>query len=634
MQLYRYAAFGAANGAAGAENLGANVTAASQQRESCGNLDPLMKYLFCIIVTLQATAAFAQQASPRSLTMTPIAPVRVEHRDDGVFFIDFGHDAFAKLKLRLDQSADQRVSVRLGEKLADSDHLDAKPGGSIRFLQTVFADGIAVLPRSDARRIPADVGPVMPFRYVELRGLPQGITREQLAKDLTQVAVNYPFDDKSASFSCSDEKLNELWGLCKYSIKATSYAGIFVDGDRERKPYEADAYINGLGWYCCTDDLTLPPLTDAYLIDHPTWPTEWSMFSVLCAWNDYLYTGDIATLRKAYPDLKAKSLRALAREDGLISTANVPESVYQSIHLGREKLKDIVDWPLGERDGYEMMPINTVVNSFHCRALLLLSKMAAELGNESDANDLRSAADKSQASLNAKLFDSATGLYIDGEGSTHRSLHANMFPLAFGLVPVERRAKVIEFMKSRGMACSVYGAQFLMDGLFNNGAGDSAIALMLAPGDRSWRHMVEETGTTITLEAWDQKYKPNQDWNHAWGAAPANLIPRHVLGVEPAEPGFSKAMIWPRCASRLSFIKWARGKVPTAKGPISVDWAASADKFRLSVELPAGTMALIHLPDDWTKNITLDGKPIAGEDKNVIMAIKAGQAAHVITAGR
>ena len=43
-----------------------------------------------------------------------------------------------------------------------------------------------------------------------------------------------------------------------------------------------------------------------------------------------------------------------------------------------------------------------------------------------------------------------------------------------------------------------------------------------------------ESGTTITWEAWDQKYKPNQDWNHAWGAAPANLLPRFVLGAQAA----------------------------------------------------------------------------------------------------
>ena len=36
---------------------------------------------------------------------------------------------------------------------------------------------------------------------------------------------------------------------------------------------------------------------------------------------------------------------------------------------------------------------------------------------------------------------------------------------------------------------------------------------------------------TLTTEAWDGIYKPNLDWNHAWGAAAGNLIVRRLLGV-------------------------------------------------------------------------------------------------------
>lgn len=61
---------------------------------------------------------------------------------------------------------------------------------------------------------------------------------------------------------------------------------------------------------------------------------------------------------------------------------------------------------------------------------------------------------------------------------------------------------------------------------------------------RSWRHMVD-SGSTISWEAWDHKYKPNHDWNHAWGAAPANLLPRFILGVEATKPGWSHARIRP-----------------------------------------------------------------------------------------
>jgi hypothetical protein len=340
------------------------------------------------------------------------------------------------------------------------------------------------------------------------------------------------------------------------------------------------------------------------------------MFSVLTAWQDYLFSGDPSRLVAHYNDLKADTLRALERDDGLITTVDppVPASVYRAIHF-KGKLKDVVDWPEGERDGYQMVAVNTVVNAFHCRALTLMADIAGTLGKTDDAADFRRAATRAVTSLNSKLFDPQSGLYVDGEGTMHHSLHANLFPLAFGLVPAERQPKVIEFIRSRGMACSVYGAQFLMDALFDHGRGADAVRLMTAPGDRSWRHMVEDTGTTITLEAWDTKYKPNQDWNHAWGAAPANLLPRMILGVEPLKPGYAQALIWPRCAgkSAADTLSWARGKVPTPKGPISVDWHQSAAGFQMTLELPSQTSALVRLPSDWGERGVVDAKPITGQ---------------------
>jgi len=39
--------------------------------------------------------------------------------------------------------------------------------------------------------------------------------------------------------------------------------------------------------------------------------------------------------------------------------------------------------------------------------------------------------------------DGTTGLYVDGEGSSHSSLHANLYALMFGLVPAERAANLV-----------------------------------------------------------------------------------------------------------------------------------------------------------------------------------------------
>jgi len=156
------------------------------------------------------------------------------------------------------------------------------------------------------------------------------------------------------------------------------------------------------------------------------------------------------------------------------------------------------------------------------------------------------------------------------------------------------------------MKCSVYAAQYFLEGLFNNGCDQEALDLMLADGDRSWKHMVN-SGTTITWEAWDLKYKPNQDWNHAWGAAPANLLPRFVLGVQTAAPGWTVATIRP-CPSGL---KYALGKVPTPRGPIEVDWK-NENAFKISIVLPDGVSAKVELPaTENSSGVFSDGGQIA-----------------------
>jgi hypothetical protein len=274
--------------------------------------------------------------------------------------------------------------------------------------------------------------------------------------------------------------------------------------------------------------------------------------SVLIAHADWMYSGDLDSVRRNHDLLKRKKvLSASAREDGLIDSS---------------KLKPVVDWPPGERDGYDMTPaINTVINSFHYRTLVLMAEMADAIGKADGAAGYRHEADRVRAVFNEKLFDAKTNLYIDGEGATHSSLHANLFPLVFGLVPDERKPKVIAFIKSRGMACSPYAAQYLLEALFENGEAEYAISLMTSKDERSWRHMMD-VGATITMEAWDSKFKPNLDWNHAWGAAPANIIPRYVLGVRPLAPGFEKVLVQPRPGP----LEHVEGIVPTPRGPIVV----------------------------------------------------------------
>jgi hypothetical protein len=239
-----------------------------------------------------------------------------------------------------------------------------------------------------------------------------------------------------------------------------------------------------------------------------------------------------------------------------------------------------------------------------------MSIMGKAIGRDADATHYSDLESKATTVFQQTFFDSQRGLYRDGADTSHHSLHANLFPLAFDLVPAANRGSVVSWLKNRGMKCSVYAAQYLLEGLFENGEAKAAIDLMLAPGDRSWRHMVE-SGTTITWEAWDQKYKPNQDWNHAWGAAPANLLPRYVLGVQAQTPGWKSVAVKPHPGS----LTFARGKIPTPLGSVIVDWNLKK-AFTLSLKLPKGMSAHVELPAQGNvTQVLVNGKRAAATRK-------------------
>jgi len=155
----------------------------------------------------------------------------------------------------------------------------------------------------------------------------------------------------------------------------------------------------------------------------------------------------------------------------------------------------------------------------------------------------------------------------------------------------------------------------LLEALYSAGDDFYALSLLTSVGERSWAHMIYDVGTTIALEAWDNRVKPNQDWNHAWGAAPANVIPFGLMGITPLEPGFSKVSIDPKPGDLM----WAEVTTPTIRGTISVQFINHpTGRFVLECDLPANMAARIGVPALHTEDdvLTIDGKPVFAERKN------------------
>ena len=560
-----------------------------------------------------------------------IKPAVFKKNPDGSYFVDFGKAAFGTLELNYKAENSETLTIRLGEKLLDG-KIDRNPGGTIRYQEVQLQVTpeklhyqIELIPdkrntNEMAVALPDSFPVIMPFRYAEIES-----AKDLSAGNVTQVAYFNYFEEETSSFTSSNNILNQVWEMCKYTQKATTFAGVYVDGDRERIPYEADAYLNQLSHYSVDNEYAIARRTIEYFMEKPTWPTEWQLHVALMFYQDYMYTGNTELIEKYYEPLKHKTLMELEVQEGLISTHSPKLTGEFMAKLGfadtTQRVRDIVDWPpaqkdtgwklpkdwpQGERDGFVFRPVNTVINSFYYMNMVIMAEFAGLLGKPEEELDFELRAAKAKNAINEHLFVKDGGYYRDGIGTDHGSAHANMMPLAFGIVPEAYKKSVAAYLKTRGMGPSVYGAQFLMEAVYNGGDEDYALELMTATHDRSWYNMIK-IGSTIALEAWDMRYKPNADWNHAWGAAPANIIPRYLWGIQPKTPGFEVVTIKPQ----MSSLRNSTIKVPTIRGEIKGEYNRINNRLtRYKMELPANVVGEFNAGFSAEDVVTVNGEPV------------------------
>ncbi len=555
-----------------------------------------------------------------------VKPYRSKITKEGNYFYDFKKDAFSYLEINInwdDNAKFDSLSVALGEK-GIGDSIDVKPGGGILYdvykigLKKGVHNYILELPRfvplfPHSQVMPPQMPEVIPFRYAEIKAIP-GLK----VNSVLQKALYVKFDPTASFFYSSDEKLNKIYELCKYSTIANTFNGDYANSERERMMYEADCYIQQMSHYAIDRNFATARYSTENLIYHATWPTEWINHSVFMAWADYLYTGNKKLIEQYYDDLKAKTLIGLETNEGLISTRTglQTKSFLASIHFEGDALHDIDDWPdaeqgiypSGETDNYERKDYNTVVNAFYYRALVLMSRISIATNHHDDAVFFEKKAENVKKQFNEKFFDNINKIYVDGIGSKHFSIQANLFPLAFGLVPDKNKESVVNYVKSKWMACSVYASNYLMEALYNYGQDEYALQLMTNDSDRGWLNMIR-VGATMTTEAWDLKYDPEGiSWSHAWAASPAHIIPRKIMGIEPAEPGFSKINIKPQPGN----LTWAKTKLPTIHGDVLVNFDQDKGKtYNLTVNIPANTTAQVFIP------ILFENYSLTGDEKNI-----------------
>ena len=494
--------------------------------------------------------------------------------ENGYVFADFELDAFGQLDIELELDAPAALDIALGE-VASGNRLNREPGG-YRIIRTMqkscpagrstfafelpphkspytYTESVSLPPEAEGREI-------TPFRYAEIIG---GSGKVKFIRK----AFYGDFDDNAADFYCDNDNLNRIWDFCKYTMKATSAFGYYIDGERERQPYEGDAWSNLLGDLCCGGSSLTAQRTIDWLLKKPTWFTEWQLITPFLVHDYWLYTGDRASVDMWLPELEKIMATFELQSNDLLRDATQEELV-------NRVRRDLIDWPLGERDGYELGTYNLTPNCYFTTALQIMAKLTNNTGYRTKSQLVKSAVQK---------YFRKGNLWIDNAESTHTALHSVLYPAYFNIADLTGEMR--NLLLNKGMACSVFTAQFLLEYCFDKGLSDHAYKLLLSNDLRSYNNMLAQ-GATMAMEAWDNSLKPNQDWNHAWGAAPANIIPRCIAGIKPLEPGFRKFSVTPHPGKLKEFYC----KHPTPHGAIELQYKESTCQLTVPAETTAITL--------------------------------------------
>jgi alpha-L-rhamnosidase len=510
-------------------------------------------------------------------------PVSVVKTGDKRYFVDFGRTVVGGVQLKLDGSGGEAVEIRVGEELSGPNAVDytMRTGNTYRDVWTL-RPGTQTL----------NLWGYRVFRYAEVIGADP--------EEIKATSLVYPYDPGASTWSSSSAALDQVVDFNRAGVRELNLDLHLDSPSRERAPYEGDNLIHMLIQGYTDGDWTLSKYTLQWLAVNETWPTEWRFSSILSAYEYWRSTGDLKAVGDYYEDLKAfVPTRWIRASDGLVQKEPGASSTANG---------DLVDWPQGERDGYVFTNVNTVINAWSYKALADMAEIAAALGRTDDAATWSAAAERLRGAINANLYDPVSGRYKDGLTTTHASVHASVFAVAMGVAGPDQLGPATQYIADRGIACSVFCANFLIDALYDGGKGADALQLMTSTGQRSWLHMIEQ-GAGSPMEAWDPALKTNATYSHPWAGSPAYLVYRGALGIEAIEPGYKRFSVKPQPGG----LTRAAGTTPTVRGSVGAAFEIVGAGLDLAVKVPANSTAVVTLP----------GRP----------AVEVGPGCHLLSTG-
>ncbi|MEM7234344.1 MAG: alpha-L-rhamnosidase C-terminal domain-containing protein, partial [Planctomycetota bacterium] len=204
--------------------------------------------------------------------------------------------------------------------------------------------------------------------------------------------------------------------------------------------------------------------------------------------------------------------------------------------------------------------------------------------------------------------------------------------LVLGFAEGNQKRDVIDLVKRAGFSTAPMIVRFLMQAYGEFDEDAALMKFLLDPKGHNWAYIVADGGT-FTYENWRGRNRQDpgaRSESHPVGAYGGVIAIQHyVLGVQTTKPQYAHVKIRPHPGE----LKFARGTIPTQRGPIHVDWKndTKTETFSLTVELPCNVHADVFVPrrSETGTTVEVDGTPRRVEDAGRYLRIRnVGSGSH------
>jgi alpha-L-rhamnosidase len=548
----------------------------------------------------------AQPLPPIKATKT-VKPIKVIEPLKGVYIVDMGQNFSGLASFKFDLEKGTQVNLRYGELLHKdgtlnpmtsvcgqikgerNDSLESPPGVAWQSdVYTASGNGLKIYtPRFTFHA----------FRYIEITGFPVKPTLDMV----TGLRLNSDVKEVG-NFSCSNELLNSIQKMCRWTFLSNifgvqsdcphrerfGYGGDLVNtSDAFMLNYDmADFYTKAVyDWADAARDDGM--LTDtAPFVGIQYCGLAWAMVHPHLQLELYQYYGDRRILKEQY-DASRKWFEIFIKQ--------TPD------HIVTDGLSD--------HEGLGPAPAPVTVTPLYCETARIMSRIAGILGRKEDERKYSELASQIKLSYADKFIDGDTGKVGPG------SQASQAFALSLEMIDdKDTYKKAIQFLlydikdnHDGHLSTGIFGTRLMLDLLSKKGYAPIAYGIVNQKDFPGWGYMLENDATTL-WEHW--AFSDNTfSHNHPMFGSVSQWFYNWLGGIQPHPDaiGFDRIIIKPQI---LDDLQWVNCSYDSIRGKIKSNWQKRNGHLYFDIEIPVNSQAEIFMPVQRGQKVLEANKPI------------------------